>query len=176
MLATTPTSPLVTYDEAARLLGIQRASVKQLVARGRLHSIPAPEDRRRRLLTRAEVEAYARNHAGKWSYTQEAAPPQPAPEAPVQPPPLSKEFVVAGAASVGTAALLIEAFRREPELTARLVLIGAVAAIALLLFLEWRRQGKLSAAQAHRLETLAKQADTKPERFLSEFEQWLTTA
>lgn len=175
MLATTRPSTMMTYDEAADLLGIQRASVKQLVTRGRLRSIPAPEDRRRRLLARADVEAYAREHAGKWSYEADTAP-RPVTRAPVQPPQVSKEFAVAGAASIGTAALLIEAFRREPELTARLIIIGAVVAIALLLFLEWQRQGKLNAAQARRLENLAKQAESKPEQFLQEFEQLLTTA
>src|SRR5262249_60479984 len=74
MTVATPQSSLLTYDDAARLLGIQRASVKQLVARGRLHSLPAPEDRRRRLLTRTEVEAYAREHAGKWSYGDSVSP------------------------------------------------------------------------------------------------------
>jgi excisionase family DNA binding protein len=165
----------MTYEEAADLLGIQRTSVKQLVTRGRLRSVPAPEDRRRRLLVRAEVETYARDHAGKWSYVEDTSP-RPVASVPAQPPGVSKEIVVAGAASVGAATLLIEAFRREPELTARLVIIGAVAAIALVLFLEWQRQGRLNAAQAHRLEHLAKQADTKPEQFLKEFEQLLATA
>src|SRR5215472_2671086 len=74
MTLATPRSSLLTYDEAADLLGIQRTSVKQLVTRGRLHSIPAPEDRRRRLLTRAEVDAYAREHAGRWSYEEAVRP------------------------------------------------------------------------------------------------------
>jgi excisionase family DNA binding protein len=175
MLATTRPSTMMTYDEAAELLGIQRASVKQLVTRGRLHSIPAPEDRRRRLLARTEVEEYAREHAGKWSYEGAATSRSRLPK-PAAAQPLSSEYVVAGAASVGAAALLIEAFRREPEVTARLVLIGAVVALAFLLFLEWQRQGKLNAAQARRLETLAKQAETKPDQFLEEFERLLTTA
>jgi excisionase family DNA binding protein len=166
---------MMTYDEAADVLGIQRASVKQLVTRGRLHSVPAPEDRRRRLLARAEVETYAREHAGKWSYEGGATSWSRPPTAVAVPPP-SSEFAVAGAASGVAAALLIEAFRREPEVTARLLIIGALAALALLLFLEWRRQGKLNAAQARRLETLAKQAETKPDQFLEEFERLLTTA
>jgi hypothetical protein len=158
------------------MLGIQRASVKQLVSRGHLHSVPAPEDRRRRRVLRTEVEAYAREHAGKWSY---AAPPTnataPAWQLPAIPqPPLSPEFVVAGAASVGAAALLIEAFRKEPETTAKLVIIGALIALALLLLLEWDRQGKLDAAERRRMEKLAKRAEAAPDVFLSEFEQLIS--
>jgi DNA-binding MarR family transcriptional regulator len=158
------------------MLGIQPASVKQLVARGHLHSVPAPEDRRRRRVLRTEVDAYAREHAGKWSYTAAAAgvtvPARPQTQAPRLA--ISPELVVAGAASVGAAALLIEAFRREPEATAKLLIIGALIALALLLFLEWDRQGKLDAAERRRLEKLAKQAEAAPDVFLSEFEQLMS--
>jgi hypothetical protein len=159
------------------MLGIQRASVKQLVARGHLHSVPAPEDRRRRRVLRTEVDAYAREHAGKWSYMATPArgatvPARQPTEAPA--PAVSPELVVAGAASVGAAALLIEAFRKEPEATAKLLIVGALVALALLLLLEWDRQGKLDAAERRRLEKLAKQAEAAPDVFLSEFEQLMS--
>ena len=54
--------------------------------------------------------------------------------------------------------------------------IGALAAIALLLILEWQRQGKLDTAQARRLERLAKRAEAKPEVFVAELEQLLELA
>jgi excisionase family DNA binding protein len=173
MTVATSRSALLTYDQAAELLGIQRASVKQLVTRGRLRSLPAPEDRRRRLLTRVEVEEYAREHAGKWSY-EDAKGTHPAATAPTPAPELSKELILAGAASVGAAGLLIKAWSEEPELTAKVLIIGAIVAIALLLILEWRRQGKLNEAQARRLQNLAKQAESRPEQFIKEFEPLLT--
>jgi excisionase family DNA binding protein len=173
MTVAMPRAALLTYDQAAELLGIQRTSVKQLVTRGRLHSLPAPEDRRRRLLVRAEVEAYAREHAGKWSYEDDEGA-HPAATAPAPAPEVSKELVLAGAASVGAAGLLIKAWSEEPELTAKVLIIGAIVAIALLLILEWRRQGKLNEAQARHLETLAKQAESRPEQFIREFEPLLT--
>src|SRR5258707_13974397 len=89
---------LITYDTAATLLGVQRTSVKQLVQRGHLHSVPAPEDRRRRKLLLSEVQAYAQSHAGKWSYGQQV----PALELPAVTGPLlsiSPDIVQAGAAS-----------------------------------------------------------------------------
>lgn len=47
----------LTYDEAAQLLGIKRASVKQLVSRGILQAFPVPGgDMRARCLLRAQVE------------------------------------------------------------------------------------------------------------------------
>jgi excisionase family DNA binding protein len=171
MAATTDQSPLMTYDEAADRLGIHRTSVKQLVTRGRLHSMQAPEDRRRRLLMRAEVEDYAREHAGKWSYEEDIRS-----KAVQQPPQLSKEFVVAGAASVGVAALLMDALRKEPEGIGRLVLIGALVALAAVLILELRRQGKLNEAKARHLEQLTQQAETNPDLFLKAFDQLLTAA
>jgi excisionase family DNA binding protein len=170
MYATTLRSPLMTYDEAAERLGIQRVSVKQLVTRGRLHSIPAPEDRRRRLLQRAEVEAYAHEQAGKWSYAA-AEHPQAVQSTPL--PPLSPELVLAGSTGVATAALLIKAFRVESDVALKLLILGAVIALALILLREWSQRGKVNAAQQRRLEKLAKQAETKPEVFLQEFEQVL---
>jgi excisionase family DNA binding protein len=175
MFATTQLSPLMTYDEAADLLGIQRTSVKQLVTRGRLHSVPAPEDRRRRLLLRAEVEAYAREHAGKWSYAEDRHPQQMS-SALAQLPPLSPELVLAGNAGAATAGLLIKAFRIESDTALKLLILGAVIALAFVLLREWMRQGKVDASQQRRLEKLAKQAETKTDVFLQEFEQLLTAA
>jgi hypothetical protein len=80
---------------------------------------------------------------------------------------------VAGAASVGAAKLLIEAFRKEPEITARLLILGALVGLALLLILEWQRQGKLDAAQKRHLETLAKRAEATPDEFVVEFERYI---
>ena len=174
MTVATPRASLLTYDEAADLLGIQRASVKQLVARGRLHSIPAPEDRRRRLLTRAEVEAYAREHAGKWSYT-DGSRTLAAASAPTQLPQLSSELLLAGTAGAVSAELFIKAFRVESDAALQLLIIGALIAIALVLVREWLRQGRLNAAQARRLEKLAQQAETNPDTFLQEFERLLPT-
>lgn len=165
-------APLLSYEEAAQVLGIKRDSVKQLVMRGHLHSVPAPEDRRRRRLRRSEVEAYARAHAGKWSYADTAA--LSSDQRTDEPPPaLSRELVIAGAASVGVIALLIGAFRAESDPTARAAIIVAVIALGLLLLVEWDRQGKIDAAERRRLERLAKQAETQPERFLDELERLL---
>jgi excisionase family DNA binding protein len=163
---------LLSYDEAARILGIKRDSVKQLVVRGHLHSVPAPEDRRRRRLSRAEVEAYAQAHAGKWSYA-EARPGTMPLASPAPQPALTPELVVAGAASVGAIALLADAFHKEPESTTRMLLIGAVVALALFLIVEWCRQGKLDEAERRHLERLAKQAEAgvETETFLHEFER-----
>jgi excisionase family DNA binding protein len=174
MTGAIPRSSLLTYDEAAALLGIQRASAKQLVARGRLHSIAAPEDRRRRLLVRAEVEAYARDHAGKWSYEEGALPLSVVSAAP-QLPPLSQELVLAGTAGVVSAELFIKAFHIESDMALKLLILGVVIAIALVLLREWLRQGKLNAAQARHLEKLAQQAETNPDAFLQEFERLLPT-
>src|SRR5258707_14008651 len=114
---------LITYDTAATLLGVQRTSVKQLVQRGHLHSVPAPEDRRRRKLLLSEVQAYARSHAGKWSYgLQLPALATPAVGGASQS--ISPQLVQAGAASVGAAALLIAAFKSESDATARVLIIG----------------------------------------------------
>jgi excisionase family DNA binding protein len=170
-----PRSSLLTYDEAANLLGIQRASVKQLVTRGRLHSIPAPEDRRRRLLTRPEVEAYAREHAGKWSY-EESLRPLAGASTPMPDPALSPDLVLAGSAGVATAGLLIKAFRIESDVVLKVLILGAVVGLALMLLMEWARQGKVNAAQQRRMEQLAKQAEVMPDTFLEEFEQLLTSA
>jgi hypothetical protein len=73
------------------------------------------------------------------------------------------------------AAALIEAFRREPELTVRLVIIGALVGLALLLILEWQRLGKLDAAQRRHLESLARRAEATPDAFLEEFERLMAT-
>jgi excisionase family DNA binding protein len=175
MFATTQLSPLMTYDDAADLLGIQRASVKQLVTRGRLRSIPAPEDRRRRLLMRAEVETYAREHAGKWSYSEDSHSQQWG-SASAQLPSLSPELVLAGNAGVAAAGLLIKAFRIESDTALKLLILGAVIALAFVLLREWMQQGKVDTSQQRRLEKLAKQAETKPDVFLQEFEQLLTAA
>jgi excisionase family DNA binding protein len=175
MTLATPRSSLLTYDEAARLLGIQRTSVKQLVTRGRLHSLPAPEDRRRRLLARGEVEAYAREHAGKWSY-EESVRPLAGASAPLPNPALSPDMLLAGSSGVATAVLLIKAFRIEPDVALKVLILGAVVGLALVLLMEWKRQGKMNAAQQHRMERLAKQAEVKPDTFLEEFEQLLTSA
>jgi hypothetical protein len=56
------------------------------------------------------------------------------------------------------------------------MLIGALVGIALLLILEWRRQGKLDAAQARRLEQLAKAAEATQDAFVTELEQVLAQA
>jgi hypothetical protein len=168
-------SPLISYDVAAALLGVQRNSVKQLVQRGHLHSVPAPEDRRRRKLLLSEVQAYARSHAGKWSYgLQVPALATPAVGGAAQS--ISPQLVQAGAASVGAAALLITAFKSESDATARVLIIGALIGIALLLLLEWQRRGNLDAAQSRRLEKLAKQAEAAREVFVSELEQVLAQA
>jgi excisionase family DNA binding protein len=172
MTVATPRASLLTYDEAAELLGIQRTSVKQLVTRGRLHSLPAPEDRRRRLLARAEVEAYAREHAGKWSYGDDAYPPSGVRSVPT--PPLSQDLVLAGSAGVAAAGLLIKAFRIEPDIALKVLILGAVVGLALVLLMEWKRQGKVNAAQQHHMEQLAKRAEVMPDTFLEEFEHLLT--
>jgi hypothetical protein len=84
------------------------------------------------------------------------------------------EVGVAGAAALG----LIAALRRGSDATAQLLIIGALVAIAFLLFLEWRRQGKLDGAQQKRLEKLAKRAEAgeSSEEFLAEFEELLLSA
>jgi excisionase family DNA binding protein len=168
---------LLSYDEAARLLGIQRESVRQLVMRGHLHSVPAPEDRRRRRLSRAEVEAYAQAHAGKWSYAESAIAKTVSPAPLAQPVP-SPELLVAGAASVTAIALLVAALRKEADTTTRMLLIGAVAALALVLIVERYRQGRLDDAERRRLERLAKQAEAgvETEAFIAELEQLLPAA
>jgi|GEM_PF-3850515 len=177
MVAVRSRDELLSYDEAARLLGIQRDSVKQLVSRGHLHSVPAPEDRRRRRVLRSEVIAYARERAGKWSYDDSAAHLQNGSEPDAEstmPLALAEAGVAGTAAAVG----LIAALRKGSDATVQLLIIGALVAIALLLFLEWRRQGKLDAAQQKRLEKLAKRAETgeSSEEFLAEFEELLLSA
>jgi hypothetical protein len=165
----------IPYEVAAVLLGVQRTSVKQLVQRGHLHSVPAPEDRRRRKLLLSEVQAYAESHAGKWSYGQQlpalATPPAASPLQTISP-----QTALAGAASVGTAALLIAALKSESDATFKLLLIGALVGLALLLILELRRNGKLDAAQAHRMEKLAKSAEATPDVFIAELEPLLALA
>lgn len=167
--------PLMSYEEAAQLLGIKRESVKQLVSRGHLHSVPAPEDRRRRLLLRSEVEAYARAHAGKWSYSDTAARPETV-AAPAARPVLSPQLLIAGAASLAAIVLLIAAFRTEVDPSVRAALVAAVIALGLVLLVEWERQGRINAAQRRRLEQLAKQAEVKPEEFVQELERFLPQA
>lgn len=168
-------SALISYDLAAGLLGVQRTSVKQLVQRGHLHSVPAPEDRRRRKLLLSEVQAYAQDHAGKWSYGHQmpalAVPQVVSPSLAISP-----QTVTAGAASGVAAGLLIAALKTESDATLKLLIIGALVGIALLLILEWRRRGKLDAAQAHRLENLAKSAEAAPDTFVAELEQVLAQA
>jgi hypothetical protein len=85
-------------------------------------------------------------------------------------------MVQAGAASVGTAALLIGALKSESDTTLKLLIIGALIGLALLLILEWRRRGKLDDAQARRLEQLAKTAEATPDAFIAELEQVLAQA
>jgi len=168
---------LLGYDEAARLLGIQRDSVKQLVSRGHLHSVPAPEDRRRRRVLRSEVAAYAREHAGKWSYNASAAHVMNGAEregkssAPLA-------LGEAGLAGAAAAAALIAALRQGFDATTKLLIIGALVALALLLFVEWQRQGKLDAAQRRRLEKLAKSAEggESSDAFIDELERMLIPA
>jgi excisionase family DNA binding protein len=162
-------APQITYDEAADILGIKRDSVKQLVARGHLHSVPAPEDRRRRRLLRSEVLGYQQAHAGKWSYdergyVEEAASRE---QAPVPP-----ELVNAGLAGASAVMALIAAFRGGSDATARILVIGAIIALALLLLLEWDRQGKVDTAKRRRLERMAKDAESgvATETFIDELE------
>jgi excisionase family DNA binding protein len=177
MVADRVRDELLTYDEAASILGIQRDSVKQLVSRGHLHSVPAPEDRRRRRVLRTEVVNYALDHAGKWSYAESTArrPARSDLNAQADVPLALAEAGVAGAAA---ALGLIAALRKGSDATVQLLIIGALVAIALLLFLEWQRQGKLDAAQRKRLEKLAKRAEggESSEEFVEEFERLLLTA
>jgi hypothetical protein len=114
-------------------------------------------------------------HAGKWSYGQQ----MPALSMPpVAGPPLSisPEMVQAGAATGVAAGLLITAVKSELDTTLKLLILGALAAIALLLIREWLRKGKLDDAQARRLENLAKSAEAAPEMFVTELEQVLAQA
>jgi hypothetical protein len=150
--------------------------VKQLVTRGHLHSVQAPEDRRRRRVFRSEVEAYARAHAGKWSYALRSPAQGTAPLASPTLPGISPQAAQAGAAGVAAAVLMIAALRAESDAALKLLLIGALVGIALLLILEWRRQGHLDAAQARHLERLAKSAEATPEQFVAELEQVLAQA
>jgi excisionase family DNA binding protein len=167
-------SALISYDAAAALLGVQRTSVKQLVQRGHLHSVPAPEDRRRRKLLFSEVQAYAQSHAGKWRYPMSVGSVMQA-QAGVPVPPtasaVSPTLVKAGVVSAGASVALIAAFRMESDVAIRLLIVGALVGLALVLFLEWQRQGKLDDAQKRRLEKLAKQAEAMPEAFVNELDQ-----
>jgi hypothetical protein len=54
-------SDLITQAEAARIRGVTPASISELVARGRLHSV---EMFGRRLVSRAEVESFEREFRG----------------------------------------------------------------------------------------------------------------
>jgi excisionase family DNA binding protein len=168
-------SALLTYEEAARMLRIKTTSVKQLVVRGNLRSITAPEDRRRRRLLRSEVEAYRQSHVGKWSYpwgdwddAEASVNWSPIPELP------SPNLVAAGVVSAGAAIPLIAAFRSETDTAIRLLILGALIGLALVLFLEWQRQGKLDDAQKRRMEKLAKRAEAWPDEFVAELEQLIT--
>jgi hypothetical protein len=168
-------SALISYDVAASWLGVQRTTVKQLVQRGHLHSVAAPEDRRRRMLIMSEVEAYARSHAGKWAYPLSVSGSYPTRgNVPAPPPGVPPNLVKAGVVSAGAAIPLIAAFRVESDTAIRLLIIGALVGLALLLFLEWQRQGKLNEAQKRRLEMLAKQAEVTPEAFVNELEQLIS--
>jgi excisionase family DNA binding protein len=166
---------LLTYEEAAQMLGIQIVSVKQLVVRGHLHSIAAPEDRRRRRLIRSEVEAYRRSHAGKWNYPWEpwnhekaSVDWSPIPELP------SPNLVAAGVVSAGAAIPLITAFKNEKDIAIRLLILGALIGLAYLLFQQWQQQGKLDDAQKRRMDKLAKTAEAAPDEFVAELEQLIT--
>jgi len=177
MVAARARDELLSYDEAARMLGIQRDSVKQLVSRGHLRSVPAPEDRRRRRVLRSEVANYALERAGKWSYGGATAEVQKLAERNAQSDvPLA--LAEAGVAGAAAAISLIAALRKGSDATVQLLIVGALVAIALLLFLEWRRQGKLDAAQQKRMEKLAKrvEAGESSDEFLAEFEQLLLSA
>jgi hypothetical protein len=77
---------------------------------------------------------------------------------------------------VVTAGLLIKAFHIESDVALKVAILGAVVGIALMLLMEWVRQGKVNAAQQRRMEQFAKQAGVRPDRFLEEFEQLLTSA
>ncbi|MGO8951509.1 MAG: hypothetical protein ACLQUY_28415 [Ktedonobacterales bacterium] len=82
-------------------------------------------------------------------------------------PGLSPELVAAGAVSVGAVALLLAAFDEEQDATTRVLIIGAIVALGLLLLLEYQRQGQVDSVQRRRVERLAKQAEAKPDAFIS---------
>jgi hypothetical protein len=82
-------------------------------------------------------------------------------------------MVTASLASGAAASSLITAFRKNSDVIIGAAIIGALMALAFLLFIEWERQGKLDTAQQRHLEKLTKQAEVAPEPFLRELENLL---
>jgi excisionase family DNA binding protein len=163
MVARATEDELISYDAAAEILGIKRTSVKQLVVRGHLRSVPAPDDRRRRRLVRSDVLAYQQAHAGKWSYSERDVG-----NSQLQHPTktvgsLSAETALAGAASGVALLLLVDAFRKEPDTVLRAAALAAIVGLALLLILEWQRQGRVEPAEKRWFERLAKRATVEGE-------------
>lgn len=168
------TSGLISYQEAAALLGRQEQTIRSLVYRGHLHAIPNPRDRRYRLLSRKEVEDYA------VKYIRNAIPaplyalaPSASPNRTIE---LSPQMLGAIGGGVVLVAVLIFLVKDVDDPAMRAILVGAIVGIALLALREWQEQGRISQEQRRRLEQLAQTAGADPDPFVSELEQVLAAS
>ena len=169
MTSETDAPAYMTYDEAAVFLGVKTQSVYQMAARGVLHSAPNPNGSRKKVLARQEVAEYARVRAmhptgvparAIRSLAQDTSP---------------QKLAMIGA-GIGIIALMILALQTEEDAIQRALIIGALVALALVLLATWQEEGKIDWRERRRLETLARQAETAPEPFISELQALIGAA
>lgn len=163
------TQEYVTYEQAAEIIGVKTQSVKQIVGRKLLHSVPAQDGTRKRLLARAEVMDYAQMRAKH---------PRGLPARPIRSlaqgaTPQDLAMIGMG---IGVIGLLILALQSEERAVERVLIIGALVALALLLLATWQEEGKIDARERRRLERLAQDAERQPEPFITELQALIGAA
>lgn len=182
---------LITYNEAARILGIKYGSVRQLVERRNLHSFPHPQDRRRRLLSRREVEARARGDSVLMADVL--------PLRVEVPSALRKEALLGQLFTKPTNELVDEPWKAiivlalllsvlsghetsesnqdeqasEGNQDERAGLLAVIAAVGLAIVAALYAQQRISDGQRRRLELLARDAEVDPEPFIDELRLYL---
>lgn len=149
---------LISYQEAMRVLDKSEQAVRSLVWRGELHTQPDPHNKRRRLLSLAEVQAYA---------IKKSRQALPAPASALNTGAgldMSSNMLGAVAGGIALLLLLVALFKAGgADAAMRVLVIGASAGVALLIIAEWQEQGRISTQEAKRLERLAKDAEANPD-------------
>lgn len=176
-LLSTP-DELITYDEAAELIGIKRTSTLQLAKRGHLHPVEDPADRRRRLVSRREVETYAATRSLPFAphraqVRREGTPPiMPSPSAESSKETLTMDMqtIAALGAAIALVGIFLLAFKSAGSVTDRVLIIGTLAALALFICGKLYEQGRLGEKERRQLEHLARTAEADPEPFVTELE------
>lgn len=168
---------LISYAEAGRLLGKGEQAMRSIVHRSQFSTYPDPHDKRRRLLSRSEVERYA----VRTLLAAQPAPVAPAPTLPTLPgfsigPDLSPQLLGAVAGGIALVGVLLLLFRYADDAKTRALIVGAIAGVALFVAAEWQEEGRISAQERARIEELARRAEADPEPFVSEVEQVLAAS